>query len=1284
MEKVFKDNLKKITALLLVGTMIIPPNTSVLAQDDLMQEVIEQEDNVRDETTIAEDTLTEEIADVVETDMLGSAAIEDEEAREKECMPASEDFLKKFLTYLSLKYPKIGIDVEFGANGGDSTQDPEDDLHNWYNATKMKRQKVYDEIIIDGDDKYASYPDLTKNMVQFRYLGNFGVSIGFDEKGNPIYADTVKTLIIRNVDEIRNLYVPASVENLIIENTTLNCYYCENDSPGFQAGILPGDLKYCENLKKLVLNNVKFGDNYKNPEPALPELESCPYETNYVLNLQNCHNLEELKIDVSFEGVQEIQLAIDGGTENLFSKLKDDKCSINPAPESGSGQVILYANENSYLAKRYNSSETVKFKNGQFRIWLLEALGIDTNHDGVISRAEMDAIETLTINDQTAHSARQSSLSCFQELADIGQMHGLKTLELDFYDPSYSNNANRQPLKGIDFPNSLENLTMKNIYWEKDTQTKSHDNADIVLENLRTLELYNTDVKLGSDDSYFDHSTQIKLTDTEGVLQSCIIERTDVESIELINNSNGKNIKADDEKQRIRFSAGECPKLESIEFGGEGYAVEGSLELTNDMELKHIGVPNNDKSQWIVYGEFDTTDAPVDVILNSCAKLGSDCKEIVIDYDFVNSEKLNVQTMNTAFGVNNKLTIKRQPRKADNKAGNVYLSCDKDKWIYNEYNGKAGFVIEERSSFPTIAVFAAGQNIRTRGEGEHDNDSIYTEDSDRWVERRNIVLSQGGYSNNFGNLRFYVVDKEDDETGKTVENLRRVFYGGKDEPVYVEWKQQNDEDTIITLPTEKVGNEYKLNGTKLSSTGTPGEVELRLYVYKTEGGNRIKSYIGYQNIKIFKMPNSVEIVNNGTKRGLGTKDDPYIVYKNEELKVKARLLVNGEVDRSGDYALRDVYWRIKEYDETPKYTSDSDGYSLYTLDTATKAGISVVREELGPYTDVEYDRKVDGEYYSQRRFKFDTVGTKFKIVAQSPFKYNNDGSDCVISNEIYVEYKKSGNSDDENPTPTPKPTPVTPTPVTPTPIAPTPVNPEKPTIDEPVKYENSSGKYVMPDPTKNEVVYIAPPADARKKTINIPDKISVDGKVMLVVKLGSGAFKKNKYVKTIKVGSNIKVIGKSAFEGATNLSKITLGKNVKLIEDKAFKNCTKLTQIAIPGKTTEIGNKAFEGDKKLKKVTIGKNVESIGDGVFKDCKLLTSISLPSKTTKIGAGAFKGCSKLKTIKIASKKLTSNTVAKGAFNGLTKKTTIKVPKSKLKKYIKLFKKKGINSKVIIKGY
>ena len=89
---------------------------------------------------------------------------------------------------------------------------------------------------------------------------------------------------------------------------------------------------------------------------------------------------------------------------------------------------------------------------------------------------------------------------------------------------------------------------------------------------------------------------------------------------------------------------------------------------------------------------------------------------------------------------------------------------------------------------------------------------------------------------------------------------------------------------------------------------------------------------------------------------------------------------------------------------------------------------------------------------------------------------------------------------------------------------------------------------------------------------------------------------------------------------------------------------------------TSVSGKAFKGNSKVTKIIIGKNV-----------------------TKIGKKAFSKCKKLKLLVIKSRKLKTKNVAKNAFKGITKVTTIKVPKKKVSSYQKLFKSKGLSSKV-----
>ena len=217
--------------------------------------------------------------------------------------------------------------------------------------------------------------------------------------------------------------------------------------------------------------------------------------------------------------------------------------------------------------------------------------------------------------------------------------------------------------------------------------------------------------------------------------------------------------------------------------------------------------------------------------------------------------------------------------------------------------------------------------------------------------------------------------------------------------------------------------------------------------------------------------------------------------------------------------------------------------------------------------------------------------------------------------------------------------PVDPTPVDPTPVTPTPVNPtpEKPTV-KPIKKgdvlsdDSKAAKVQVISTSKKTVAYKAP-VNKKAKTVSIPATVKIRGTKYKVTQIAEGAFKNNKKVTKVTIGSNVSKISKNAFSGAA----------------------------------------------KLKTITIGQNVTEIGANAFKGCKVLTGIKLPAKTTKIGDQAFSGCKKLKTITIKSSKITSKKLSKNAFKGITKVTTIKVPKKKVSSYQKLFKSKGLSSKV-----
>lgn len=173
-------------------------------------------------------------------------------------------------------------------------------------------------------------------------------------------------------------------------------------------------------------------------------------------------------------------------------------------------------------------------------------------------------------------------------------------------------------------------------------------------------------------------------------------------------------------------------------------------------------------------------------------------------------------------------------------------------------------------------------------------------------------------------------------------------------------------------------------------------------------------------------------------------------------------------------------------------------------------------------------------------------------------------------------------------------------------------------------------------------------------------------KLVITIKKGSVFTKKNYKVKV----TDPKLNGKGTLRVIKPVSK-------KIKELKVPK------KVKIGGiwfNITAVGREAFAGCKKLKKVTLSDNMKTIGYGAFSDCKKLEKVKIGKGLKTLKTNAFRGDKKLKSITFKSKKITK--VGKNVFKGINKKAVIKVPKKKLKKYTKLFAKKGQGKNVVIK--
>ena len=242
---------------------------------------------------------------------------------------------------------------------------------------------------------------------------------------------------------------------------------------------------------------------------------------------------------------------------------------------------------------------------------------------------------------------------------------------------------------------------------------------------------------------------------------------------------------------------------------------------------------------------------------------------------------------------------------------------------------------------------------------------------------------------------------------------------------------------------------------------------------------------------------------------------------------------------------------------------------------------------------------------------------------------------------------------------TPPPTTTTPPPTTVTP----PTTP--PTVMPPETTPPTEKTYTWKDPkgtgvyliTGKTAVYKAPLKS--KAAITIPASITINGKKILVTEIGKKAFSNQKWLKTVNIGSNVKIIGEKAFAGCVNLKTVKGGKAVTEIGASAFEKATALASFPVMSKLQEIGSSAFANCKKLTAFTFGKEV-----------------------TTIGKKAFSKCTGLRAIKVLTVKLKKGSLGKDAFKGIYKKAAFHFPKKKRTEYTDLFKKAGAPKTAIYK--
>ena len=145
----------------------------------------------------------------------------------------------------------------------------------------------------------------------------------------------------------------------------------------------------------------------------------------------------------------------------------------------------------------------------------------------------------------------------------------------------------------------------------------------------------------------------------------------------------------------------------------------------------------------------------------------------------------------------------------------------------------------------------------------------------------------------------------------------------------------------------------------------------------------------------------------------------------------------------------------------------------------------------------------------------------------------------------------------------------------------------------------------------NVAEVISNPNNKYKGILEIPDKVTHEGKVYTVTKIGDGA----------------------------------------------FCDCSDLTSVTIPNSVTSIGESAFQYCSSLISVIIPNGVTSISESTFFYCSGLKSVSIPSSVTSIGVSAFNHCSGLASV--ISMIENPFDLSDNVFNGVPRNTKLIVP-------------------------
>lgn len=123
---------------------------------------------------------------------------------------------------------------------------------------------------------------------------------------------------------------------------------------------------------------------------------------------------------------------------------------------------------------------------------------------------------------------------------------------------------------------------------------------------------------------------------------------------------------------------------------------------------------------------------------------------------------------------------------------------------------------------------------------------------------------------------------------------------------------------------------------------------------------------------------------------------------------------------------------------------------------------------------------------------------------------------------------------------------------------------------------------------KKKTVVLVKPRKANNTSFNVPKSVKLANGRYKVVGIAKNAFKNNKKLKKVVIGSQVTKIGANAFSGAKNLKTITIkSKSLKSVGKNAFKGIYKKCKIKVPAKKLNSYKKLLskKGQKASVKIT---------------------------------------------------------------------------------------------------